>query len=149
MKLDARPVTRHPATSHVVALFYPLRNHTCPPPSTTIGGCIVARMLSGKEVSVHCESSYGGKRTKVCLCRECRLGAVTQPGVSIHCIHGPWGLVHATTIAAQRLGAKVESCGFCGKTYSPRVEWTTAPEPVERLFCGKRCRERFRVLSDP
>ena len=149
MKLDAHPVTRDTDSSIVVALFYPLRNHTCPPPTTVIGGCIVARMIRGKKISVSCGSPYGGTLTEIRLCRECRLGAVTKPMVAVHCVHGPWGAAanNAQVAAAQRLGAKVQACGFCGKTYQSQIDWSTDSDDLR--FCGKRCRQRFHDLSHP
>lgn len=151
---DARPVTRDPDTSEVVASFYPLHNHTCPPPSTTVGGCVVARMMRGKEICVRWAISWHNNTPATFLCRTCRLGAIVsrcrEP--SIHCIHGLWTSPTTTqAIAAQRLGAKVETCGLCGSTYRPRFDWEwknpgiiTATEPL--IVCGKRCRERSRLL---
>lgn len=151
---DARPVTRNPDTSYVVASFYPLHNHTCPPPSTTVGGCIVARMMRGKEISVRWTISYSNLPPITFLCRACRLGAIVsrcrEP--SIRCVHGPWTSPTTTqAIAAQRLGVMVETCRFCGNTFRPLFDWEwkrpetiTTTEPL--TVCGKRCRERSRLL---
>lgn len=111
----------------------------------TVGGCIVARMIRGKEISVSFSSPYVGKLVEIRRCRECRLGAIKKPMVAVYCIHGPWGTTDTRVVAARRLGAKVETCSLCGKAHRPHAEWSTDPDDLR--FCGKRCRQRFHDLS--
>lgn len=158
--VPARPVVRD-GGGGAIASFYPLHNYICPPASTSLGGAIITRMMRDKDVRVHWE--HPRTTPTVIFCRACQLGIVSHYRVVIvECIHGEWSnRALPDVVAAKRLGAKVESCSLCGKSfYDTTPDWTwsngvgftgfTHTVPHGFAFCGKKCRARaqFMKLAD-
>jgi hypothetical protein len=151
--VTARPVIVHGDVE--AGFFYPLKNYNCPPANTGFGGAVIARMLRGQKIKVTWRLHYTSTVPQIVLCRPCKLGCFARceaRDLQIQCVHGAWSNKPTTTVkAAQRIGAEVQSCNVCGRSFSGKpAEWWSYgqdPTPKQRFFdnlvlCGKRCRER-------
>ncbi len=152
--VPARPVVRDDHGGGVFALFYPLHNLACPPITATKGEMVVKRMMRNKSILFRWERRLPAPPPTLVFCRECKLGFVAARGhvVIVECVHGTWSRSpDPKIVAAQRLGTNVASCDLCGRTYRHKDTWEYVgenPSFFETLsYCGSRCRERARRMS--
>jgi len=166
MPMVTRPVIYRDGTA--VAIFYPLRNPTCPSATSAGGASVVTRMMRGRDIQialVRRQSPTEAELRHVALlptlirCLACKLGVVgdKQYSLLVECVHGVWSEdPDPKVMAAQRLGSDIAACDLCGHVYLPNSStWTfmaspgfgsSAQENGTFTFCGNGCRERARKM---